>query len=68
MSKVFESKCPHCGEHLKISNGKYGYIRQYLGNSIVRADCCGNLVHVMPHVSFNIAAYSGNRTKDDWSE
>lgn len=59
--------CPHCDKELKLPPYAKWNADQYGQSVLVVTLCCGKAVTVRPVRSFNIEAYVGPRTEDDWA-
>jgi hypothetical protein len=66
LSKGFDMICPHCKNDLLVDDAALSNADRHSCTVLVKAQCCGKGVHVIPKRAFDAQAYYGNRTEDDW--
>ncbi len=59
-------KCPQCGKELQIPNNTQMNIDNYVSPTLTITKCCGKLVKLYPHITFNAVKYEGEEDEDDW--
>lgn len=61
-------KCPHCNEELSVPQRCLINAETYHNSVLAITNCCGKGVNIRPITKFDITAYTGTKTEDDWGE
>lgn len=59
-------KCIICKEELKVPARCFIYAENYKQRVTATTECCGNLIVITPHVTFEVSPYRGDAIVDDW--
>lgn len=59
-------ECPYCGKQVRFSRDVYAYTEAYSSSSRCVTECCGEIVLVIPQMSWVLRKDSSKDPEDDW--
>jgi len=59
-------ECLYCKKELLLPYNSQRSMDNYNNPCLTVTNCCGELVHVVPLISYKVIKYFGDRTEDDW--
>ena len=59
-------KCPECGKRLQLPDHARRNMETYGGMCKVKTECCGEIVHAWPIITFGSDKIEPKPSKDDW--